>query len=532
MIYIKKEDKIDISNRILKLKHKPLIEIRSAIVSELLHLRAIEIMKLLKLPNKQYEYSEEYTKYVKFFIKQIPFIIEDTFECPLNQFYLSASNFIDDSVFNYSESELLDLLKKKKISMDELSKDVLDRIYDNSTGLQIIEMKKKGERFVKQKPEDEDLFYPFIHYTDLFSESYQSIIGGYYVFFKINFPKDIYVTNKSYLDEENISNYNLKRKKITHPNSFIENDEITHSFFEVIMNLENGIILEIIKNFDFLKMYKLRENDFSQISTFIEFPKNNSAYTSSDNSIKELIAHFNYEFLESELKSTKLEINGMKTLTNSKFFKDLAKETKNKFVLQKKKDTNMFNYTNKIKGTQSRKQHIFRNEGDSWLIKFNGIEKHIGCLQGMKYINLCLHNPQRLYPYKVLADKMEIKVDNVSVITDIILLKRDLELLEDEHVRISTVEIDGSTISAEAEVELQKIEEAIKIKENEIKKYNCKTKYESNNTLEDKVKRNVQKNIRTAKKRIKKKFPEFYQHLNTYLKIFNGVLYDSLIQWE
>lgn len=181
----------------------------------------------------------------------------------------------------------------------------------------------------------------------------------------------------------------------------------------------------------------------------------------------------------------------------------------------------------------SEERYIFKNIGDSWLIKFDGKEKHVNCLQGMKYINICLHNPQRLYLYGLLAEKGETENSyNVRVIDDIVLLKRDLKFLEDEYERKSKVEIEGTSLSAEREVELQKIEEAIKIKENEIKRYNYITPYKNNNTLEEKVKRNVQKNIREAKNRIKNIFPEFYQHLNLHLKIYNGVRYDSEIDWN
>jgi hypothetical protein len=289
-----------------------------------------------------------------------------------------------------------------------------------------------------------------------------------------------------------INNYNIESP---YSKDLIQLINETNTFYEYSDYYKEDIP-ELKKNSIniFLLFYKLMDNDY------------NKKY----NNIIKTILQYNNITQSQQLKRTKI----FKELFESGYHKELASTIKPKPIIPKE-------------------PYLFKNEGDSWLIRFKGNEKHVACLKGMEYINVCLHRPRILINYEILANKNEIsEFENSIATTDISFVYRDLQHLRTEYDRISTPEFKGSTIDAEAEIEMEKIDVAIRQKENEINRYYNKTPFENNNTLKNKAKRNVQKNIRTAKNRIKIIFPDFYQHLNSYLKIHNGVLYESDIEWN
>lgn len=211
--------------------------------------------------------------------------------------------------------------------------------------------------------------------------------------------------------------------------------------------------------------------------------------------------------------------NELQTAKNINFEKDKANK-KLRSALNDSKPSSENNYK-------------FLKKGEYWLIIFNGNKKIIGDLKGMKFIDICLHNPQKLYKYETLAQAIEIEdVKNATAKIDIKLLYKELDLLKKECDILSDIDIPGSEISAEKCAEIETIEDAIKSKQDDINRYYEYSKYEPNYSIKAKLSRNILKNIRTCMSRIKINFPEFHQHLKTYLKIYQGVMYDSNIDWK
>ncbi|MDP8204922.1 MAG: hypothetical protein P9L95_10370 [Candidatus Tenebribacter mawsonii] len=165
-----------------------------------------------------------------------------------------------------------------------------------------------------------------------------------------------------------------------------------------------------------------------------------------------------------------------------------------------------------------------------WEVVYNGKRKILQDLLGIYYFSKCLKSPDTKFLYSELANAHNLEsriLDDLPFKTELNDLRKNQRSLEDELIYLkNTIEVDPTAY----EVKIEKIETEINTIYNNIKQIRLSS---SNTTLNDKrISDSVTKACRTAMSHCKRGYPEFYEHINSYIKWRNGkISYSCELDW-
>ncbi|MCK5050634.1 MAG: hypothetical protein KAS53_02755 [Candidatus Cloacimonetes bacterium] len=173
--------------------------------------------------------------------------------------------------------------------------------------------------------------------------------------------------------------------------------------------------------------------------------------------------------------------------------------------------------------------------GAGWIVKFQGITTVLKSLSGIYYFSKCLKAPGTEFSYRELSEvKFTEGVPKTNEINDIMELlqsiKKRLRETEPEYIEDETGNM-VETNPTKNEVEREKLEEKRDSLFKELKSINLKSK---DYTDQDKaISGSFSKTCRDAEKHCEKVFPEFYQHIHSFIKRRNGkISYSGDLDWH
>ena len=160
-----------------------------------------------------------------------------------------------------------------------------------------------------------------------------------------------------------------------------------------------------------------------------------------------------------------------------------------------------------------------------WEINYNGERKLLTDIKGIYYFSKCLKAPQIKFKYRELMEVYYI--DDLPLSSELIDIKQRLKFVIDE---IKCVEFNFDDDPTANAVLIEKLESERKRLFGKIKQINLKS---INYTeFDKKTAGTFTKACRTAMDHCQKYFPEFYEHINSYIKWKNGkISYSGDIDW-
>jgi hypothetical protein len=327
------------------LKDESLLNIRSIIITSLFNSRTTRILNSLEQRIDESKFDEIYDYLVHFF-RQLPIANDGNFQISPMQFYESASNLIDENVYDYDFENLTVLLESKGILLSDIHNKIKNRlrvfpyeylIKELSTNDKSLDENEEMEYIINElktlketEKKEPLLFYPCISISDSFIIAYASLMLGYYCFFNDDFLLKINTKTEIIKDFEQ----NLNEIKIKFPNAYLDNKKIHYSIFESVMNLENELIIEIVNTFNYSHLNNLKKNGFCNLHSSLDSLMRNVKIVGISLNIENLIKEANYTILKEKQKSAENEATTYKNLINSDILKDLVKEIYKKLRLQ------------------------------------------------------------------------------------------------------------------------------------------------------------------------------------------------------
>ncbi|MCK5050805.1 MAG: hypothetical protein KAS53_03625 [Candidatus Cloacimonetes bacterium] len=503
--------------KILQLKGKSLLEVRSRIVTELLNIRVEKVIKSLNLLDQKLKLPEEYED---LFFQQLFIVNEKIIQIPLLYKYLAAQELIKiDDTKEFDEAGLHEIYKQRNISEKTINKEILSHVYDNETDIDLDEYKKDKDMNGIITKEDKMLFYPFIVINDEFVESYNKLLRNYYLFFN---NEDLEDSDKLVHYEHNLKPENrlrqLNLQRISHPKADLENNKLHYPIFEEIMKLEIDLIVLYIRHYNYIRMKRLKLNK-NFLATMLIAPSLDYDIKDKIHSIEVVVQKFKAKILEQKAMQAEDKGNAIQGL-------NVILQIENKEINQKLKDAN------NAKGKETN-PNVMKNKlmkiGEGWEVTFNGERKILKNLKGVFYIAICLELPNRHFKYTELMeiDEMIYKSENIPIKADFLSNREYLLKLNKKRSQIVNVFDENPTHN---NYELDKIEVQIKKEKDKIKGLLLKGGIEKR--ASDKVAKSFSKNYKTAIDNIQMKSPKFYEHLNSYIKRGSGLIrYVGDLDW-
>jgi len=257
-------------------------------------------------------------------------------------------------------------------------------------------------------------------------------------------------------------------------------------------------------------------------------------------------------------------VEAMKSPSELDYYQDLTQylQDKNKTVSSEEKAFKELidKYAQGIPEVSKRKQlenrydedYIFRHDGATWTVKYNGLTKTIKHTKGMDYIEFLLrHQEQKIHsmklyqmmsgivpdvdkrmsktsPERIEADE-GLHVDGKDAFElvdqkDIDSVKNTIKQLEDEHPQ-AMMEND-SVRENEISIKLDKLNDYLS-------KCTYKGKIRTASDATERMRVSIYMAIKTAKNNIKKHHKELFNHLNKFITTGTSISYspDSPVSW-
>jgi hypothetical protein len=197
--------------------------------------------------------------------------------------------------------------------------------------------------------------------------------------------------------------------------------------------------------------------------------------------------------------------------------------------------------------------YIFRNDGDTWTVKFNNVIKTVKHTKGMGYIAYLIKNQgQEIYTMRMLQDIASIKSNINKTMSDVsdsrIDSEEGLHLEGEDKIDV----IDQKTIDA-VQDEISKIEKELDAPETDsntihknqlvnrldkLKDYLSKAtfngKIRTASDANEKSRQSITKAIKTAKLNIRKHHKKLFTHLDKYISTGSSNSYSpkSYVDWN
>ncbi len=169
--------------------------------------------------------------------------------------------------------------------------------------------------------------------------------------------------------------------------------------------------------------------------------------------------------------------------------------------------------------------YSIKTSGTGWEINYNGERKLLKDLKGIYYFSKCLKVPFRKFEYSVLLEANDI--DDLPLNSELYEMNKNVKNIQDEILRIKNNYDENPTYY---EVKLEKLENEKEILYNQIGQ--IKLKSVNYTELNKKTAGTFTKACRKAMDHCQEFFPEFYEHINRYMKWNNGrISYSGNIKW-
>jgi hypothetical protein len=174
----------------------------------------------------------------------------------------------------------------------------------------------------------------------------------------------------------------------------------------------------------------------------------------------------------------------------------------------------------------NRNRNSITKKGISWLVRYNNIERIFKDINGIHYFSLCLKSPGHNFKYTELMHAKDI--NNASYSNEIQSIKESLKNIRNE---ISLKQTEFHEDPTANEVVLEKLEKEKEKLLNIL--FSKKLKSKDYTQFDKKISDTFTKSCRLAKAHCKEIFPEFYQHINNYIKWRNGIIsYSGKLDWD
>jgi len=170
-------------------------------------------------------------------------------------------------------------------------------------------------------------------------------------------------------------------------------------------------------------------------------------------------------------------------------------------------------------------KNSIKKAGTGWEIIYNGERKLLKDLRGIYYFSKCLKASHTKFNYNVLLEVHDI--DNLPLNSEFYEIKKNLKKVQDEILRFKN-DFDSDPTYYQIEIEKLEVEEEKLI--DQIAQIRLKS--DNYTGLDKKISSTFTKACRKAMSHCQEHFPEFYEHINNYIKWENGkISYSGDIDW-